>query len=455
MEKKDSIKTLLLTLWKSEDDKVTKTESGELGSAVSAYIERIQSDRSIVPSFNTFYEYMRDDYRKELAQRDIKVEKSDFNIDNMLTTMRQYYRGGRYDFLLNSTENIDLLGKRFIVFEIDSIKENRELFPVVTIIIMEAFINKMRRLKGVRKQLIVEEAWKALSSANMAEYLRYMYKTVRKYYGEAIVVTQEVDDIITSPVVKESIINNSDCKILLDQSKYMNKFDQIQALLGLTEKEKSQILSINMANNPSRLYKEVWIGLGGTQSAVYATEVSAEEYLAYTTEETEKVEVYRLAEKLGDDIEAAIRQLAEKRRTKTKKQNHHQKTKTRMNLPKVKMLQVSKCLIGLAVMMLQSCDVADNRRDMLCGNWESVEGKPDVLIYKEGEAYKVTVFRRSGLRRKLKPETYLLQEENGNLFMNTGFRIDVSYNEATDVLTFSPNGDYVRVKPQPGHPTEE
>ena len=316
VEKKDSIKTLLLTLWKSEDDKVTKTESGELGSAVSAYIERIRADRSIVPSFNTFYEYMRDDYRRELAERDIKVEKEDFNIDNMLTTMRQYYRGGRYDFLLNSAENIDLLGKRFIVFEIDSIKDNRELFPVVTIIIMEAFINKMRRLKGVRKQLIVEEAWKALSSANMADYLRYMYKTVRKYFGEAIVVTQEVDDIISSPVVKESIINNSDCKILLDQRKYMNKFDQIQALLGLTEKEKSQILSINMANNPSRLYKEVWIGLGGTQSAVYATEVSAEEYLAYTTEETEKVEVYRLAEQLGGDIEAAIRQLAERRKNR-------------------------------------------------------------------------------------------------------------------------------------------
>ena len=316
VEKKDSIKTLLLTLWKSEDDKVTKTESGELGGAVNAYIERIRADRNIVPSFNTFYEYMRDDYRRELAEREIKVEKSDFNIDNMLTTMRQYYRGGRYDFLLNSTENIDLLGKRFIVFEIDSIKENRELFPVVTIIIMEAFINKMRRLKGVRKQLIVEEAWKALSSANMAEYLRYMYKTVRKYYGEAIVVTQEVDDIISSPVVKESIINNSDCKILLDQRKYMNKFDAIQSLLGLTEKEKSQILSINMANNPSRLYKEVWIGLGGTQSAVYATEVSAEEYLAYTTEETEKVEVYRLAEQLGGDIEATIRQLAERRRNK-------------------------------------------------------------------------------------------------------------------------------------------
>lgn len=310
VEKKDSIKTLLLTLWKSEDDKVTKTESGELGSAVSAYIERIRQDRDIVPCFNTFYEYMRDDYRRELEEREIKVSREDFNIDNMLTTLRQYYKGGRFDFLLNSKENIDLLSKRFIVFEIDQIKENKELFPVVTIIIMEAFINKMRRLKGVRKQLIVEEAWKALSSANMAEYLRYMYKTVRKYFGEAIVVTQEVDDIISSPVVKESIINNSDCKILLDQRKYMNKFDAIQTLLGLTDKEKAQILSINMSNHPGRKYKEVWVGLGGVQSAVYATEVSLPEYYTYTTEETEKLEVQRFTEKLGGDIELAIKQIA-------------------------------------------------------------------------------------------------------------------------------------------------
>lgn len=310
VEKKDSIKTLLLTLWKSEDDKITKTESGELGSAVSAYIKKIQQDRSIVPCFDTFYEYMLNDYRAELEKRDIKVSRDDFNIDNFLTTLRQYYKGGRFDFLLNSRENIDLLHKRFIVFEIDSIKDNAELFPVVVIIIMEAFINKMRRLKGVRKLLIVEEAWKALTTENMANYLKYMYKTVRKYFGEAIVVTQEVDDIISSPVVKESIINNSDCKILLDQKKYMNKFDGIQAMLGLTEKEKAQILSINLANHPGRKYKEVWIGLNGVQSAVYATEVSPAEYLTYTTEESEKTEVFNLAEELGGDLELAIRRLA-------------------------------------------------------------------------------------------------------------------------------------------------
>lgn len=310
VEKKDSLKTLLLTLWKSEDDKITKTESGELGSAVEEYIKRIQSDKSIAPCFNTFYEFMRDEYKVELQNREIEVGKEEFNINNFLTTLRQYYRGGRFDFLLNSDKELDLLNKRFIVFEIDQIKENRDLFPIVTIIIMEAFINKMRRLKGIRKQFICEEAWKALSSPNMADYLKYLYKTVRKFFGEAIVVTQEVDDIISSPVVKDAIINNSDCKILLDQRKYMNKFDSIQELLGLTDKERAQILSINMSNNPNRLYKEVWIGLGGAQSAVYATEVSKSEYLTYTTEETEKLEVMQLAEKLGGDMEQAIKQLA-------------------------------------------------------------------------------------------------------------------------------------------------
>jgi conjugation system TraG family ATPase len=147
----------------------------------------------------------------------------------------------------------------------------------------------------------------------MANYIKYLFKTVRKFFGEAIVVTQEVDDIIQSPIVKESIINNSDCKILLDQRKYMNKFDEIQAMLGLTDKEKAQVLSINMNNDASRLYKEVWIGLGGTHSAVYATEVSAEEYLAYTTEETEKMEVMQLAAELGGNVELAIKQIASRR----------------------------------------------------------------------------------------------------------------------------------------------
>ena len=141
-----------------------------------------------------------------------------------------------------------------------------------------------------------------------------LLKTVRKFFGEAVVVTQEVEDIISSDIVKGTIINNSDCKILLDQRKYLNKFSQIQSLLGLTDKEKAQILSVNMSNDPRRKYKEVWFGLGGVQSTVYATEVSLEEYLCYSTEESEKVELEGLTKELGGNIELAIRRLAEKKR---------------------------------------------------------------------------------------------------------------------------------------------
>ena len=315
VEKRESLKTLLLTLWKRESEEPTRSEEVALSNAVNLYLSKLRADRSIVPSFDTFYEFVETDYRRLLEQK--RVREKDFDLANFLNVLEPYYKGGEYDYLLNSDKQLDLLDKRFIVFELDNISSNRTLLPVVTLIIMETFISKMRRLKGVRKMILIEECWKALTSANMSAYIRYLFKTVRKYFGEAVVVTQEVDDIISSPIVKESIINNADCKILLDQRKYLSKFDGIQRLLGLTDKERAQILSINLSNDPKRLYKEVWIGLGGVQSAVYATETSVEEYLTYTTEESEKMQVMELAEKLGGDIEAAIRQLARERETKT------------------------------------------------------------------------------------------------------------------------------------------
>ena len=316
IEKKESIKTLILTLWKRDDEPPTRAEEVALSNAVNLFLEKIRIDSSLKPSFNIFYEFIRDEYQDILEKK--RTREKDFDVWGFLNVLEPYYKGGEYDYLLNSDKQFDLQNKRFIVFELDNIKDNKVLFPIVTIIIMETFINKMRKLKGIRKMILLEEAWKAISKEGMAEYLKYLFKTVRKFFGEAVVVTQEVEDIISSPIVKGTIINNSDCKILLDQRKYMNKFDEIQTLLGLTDKERAQILSINMANNPSRKYKEVWIGLGGTQSAVYATEVSLEEYVCYTTEETEKLELMRLTEKLGGNIELAIRQLADSKRSQVK-----------------------------------------------------------------------------------------------------------------------------------------
>jgi len=314
LEKKESIKTLIMSLWKRDTEVITRAEEVALSMAVNLFLEKIKEDNELVPSFNTFYEFVQGEFRGILEEKHYR--EKDFDLTNFLNVLAPYYRGGEYDYLLNSDEQLDLLNKRFVVFEIDEIKEHKILFPVVTVIIMEAFINKMRRLHGVRKMIVVEEAWKAIAREGMADYIKFLYKTVRKYYGEAVVVTQELDDIVSSPIIKDTIISNADCKILLDQRKYINKFDSVQSLLGLTDKEKGQILSINQANDPARKYKEVWIGLGGVQSAVYATETSVEEYLTYTTEETEKLEVTQMTEKLGGNMEQAIRVLAKEKKKK-------------------------------------------------------------------------------------------------------------------------------------------
>ena len=312
-EKKESIKTLLLALWKKDDENFRRSEYVALSNALTLYFAQLGNRPDIFPCFNTFYEFLTNEYVQVLETS--KVKDRDFDIDNFLYVLNPYYRGGEFDYLLNASENLELLHQPFIVIELDNIKDHPILFPVVTLILMEMFISKMRKLKGIRKVLLIEECWKAIAKEGMAEYIKYLFKTVRKYFGEAIVVTQEVEDIISSPIVKQAIINNSDCKILLDQSKYQNKFDAIQELLGLTEKEKSQILSMNKANDPKLKYKEVFISLGGQYSKVYRTEVSTSEYLAYTTEESEKLQVQQYAQQYGS-IQKGIAVLANELKNK-------------------------------------------------------------------------------------------------------------------------------------------
>ena len=303
-EKKESIKTLLLSLWKKDDEKFTRAEYVALSDSLQKYYEHLAKDKSIFPCFNSFYEFLQTKFVEVLKSDNVK--DAHFDVSNFLYVLRPYYKGGEYDYLLNATENLDILHERFIVFELDNIKDHPILFPAVTLIIMELFVSKMRKLKGIRKVITIEEAWKAIAKAGMAEFMRYLYKTVRKFFGIAITVTQEIDDIISSPVVKEAIINNADCKILLDMRKFQNKFDQIQALLGLSDKGKTLLLSVNIANDRSRKYREVYIDLAGQLMKVYAYEPSPEEYYAYTTQEKEKVKVLEHAAKFGGNMEKGI-----------------------------------------------------------------------------------------------------------------------------------------------------
>jgi len=298
VEKRESIKTLLLVLWKKEDEAFLRSEYVALSNALQQYYELLDKNKDIFPCFDSFYEFLQGEFAQTLAGERIKTR--DFDLDNFLYVLRPFHKGGEYDYLLNARQDLDLLQQRFIVFELDVLKDHPILFPVVTIVIMEVFISKMRKVPGIRKVILIEECWKAIARQGMSEYIKYLFKTVRKFFGEAIVVTQELEDIISSSVVKQAILNNADCKILLDQSKFQNKFDFIQDLLGLTEKDKSLVLSLNRSNEPGRKYKEVFISLGNGHSKVYRTEVSIEEYLTYTTEASEKLLVQQYTERYGD-----------------------------------------------------------------------------------------------------------------------------------------------------------
>jgi conjugation system TraG family ATPase len=296
-EKREFLKSLIGLLWKGADGFLNQVEDSVLMSTIQAYYKVYFSkggkDRTLL-SFNTFYEFSMTH-----IETIIERERINFDLNEFQFILKKFYEGGEYAAILNDDIDQSLFDESFIVFEIDAIKEHKVLFPITTLIIMDVFLQKMRH-KSNRKALIIEEAWKAIASPMMAGYILYLYKTVRKFRGEAVVVTQELDDIIGNEIVKNSIINNSDTICLLDQTKFKDSYTEIAALLSLNEVEQKKIFTINnLPNKENRgRFKEVYIKRGGV-GEVYGVEVSMHEYLTYTTERSEKEAVQYYVEHFG------------------------------------------------------------------------------------------------------------------------------------------------------------
>jgi hypothetical protein len=337
VERTGFLKNLVLLIWKGSQGTVTKTEDRLIDQVITEYYD------TYFNGFTGFTPPLREDLRKSLiiddrnrshqnpdeteAQREerlertinqieqrrkeLKVESLSFNtfyefsvqripdicsensiggidISTYRYMMKDFYRGGNHDKTLNENMDSSLFDETFIVFEIDAIKDDPLLFPIVTLIIMDVFLQKMR-IKKNRKVLVIEEAWKAIASPLMAEYIKYLYKTARKFWASVGVVTQEIQDIIGSEIVKEAIINNSDVVMLLDQSKFKERFDTIKSILGLTDVDCKKIFTINRLENKDgrSFFREVFIRRGST-SNVYGVEEPHECYMTYTTERAEK-----------------------------------------------------------------------------------------------------------------------------------------------------------------------
>ena len=279
---------LLKNLFAAASRKNPNKPPREGDEMVRKQIEVLEARRAALKvtelSFNSFFDYSFDRLEQICTENDITT----ISYSTYSTMLQPFYKGGAYEKILNETVDSALFDETFIVFEVDAIKENKKLFPIVTLIIMDVFLQKMR-IKKNRKVLVIEEAWKAIASPLMAEYIKFMYKTARKFWASVGVVTQEIQDIIGSEIVKEAIINNSDVVMLLDQSKFKERFDEIRKILGLTEVDCKKIFTINRLENKDgrSFFREVFIRRG-TTSGVYGVEEPHECYMTYTTERAEK-----------------------------------------------------------------------------------------------------------------------------------------------------------------------
>lgn len=291
LERRQTILSVLYTIYKED---LSEMEKDVIARSVSEFFKSEITERS----FNGYYRFC-----KWFIPRLVEEQSLKFNSAEYFFILGKYYQGGEYDYLLNKPMQTDeFLRCPFLVFELDNIKDHPVIFPVATLIIMDIFLQKMRRLQGIRKVICIEEAWKAIATPRMAGYVKYFFKTIRKFFGEAMVVTQEVDDVISSPIIRDAIINNADTRILLDMGKFKNKFDQISQVLGLSEFQKEQVLSVNRNMPAGRRFKEVFIALGA-YSRVFALEVSRPEYFCYTTEQNEKNRVIRKREQMRSLLE--------------------------------------------------------------------------------------------------------------------------------------------------------
>ena len=303
IEKIGFLKNLVMLIWKGSQGTVTKTEDRLIEQVLNEYFDAHFSGRSTERlCFNSFYEFSL----KRIPEICKDNSLIGINFADYSYLLKEFYIGGRHESTLNENLDSSLFDETFIVFEIDSIKDDPLLFPLVTLIIMDVFLQKMR-IKKNRKCLVIEEAWKAIASPMMAEYIKYMYKTARKFWASVGVVTQEIQDIIGSPIVQEAIINNSDVVMLLDQSKFRERFDEIKSILGLTDVDCRKIFTINRLDNKDgrSFFREVFIRRGST-SGVYGVEEPRECYMTYTTERAEKEALKLYKSRLGCSHEQAI-----------------------------------------------------------------------------------------------------------------------------------------------------
>jgi conjugal transfer ATP-binding protein TraC len=288
------------------EEKVTKSKTVAIKKVLLHYYKRHRSGHSLV----SLYHFV--DSCKETLVQDLRLKESDFSVYRFLHVLSEYVDGGLYSFLFNVGEDqsYTLEDKPLIVFELDEVKDNKEILSVMLKLIKSAIQRTIWRNRSERGIILFDEFAKQLKFPNVLESVEFYYQAIRKQNGAIGIVLQSINQLPEN-ATSASILENTQVIYSLRNEK---GYDALQRRLSLSSHDLNQLKSIRNKLTGERKYTEIFIKIG-KESNVFRLEVPPEVYAAYLTDGLENDQIMKLFEKTGDMEQAIAEFIHQKKET--------------------------------------------------------------------------------------------------------------------------------------------
>lgn len=311
IDKVEFLSQLLLNILEIEDSQ----EQNITGTLFKLVLSKYYESKAKEYSFNSFYEYF-DSNVEEVLQREGIAEL--INPKLILFLLKDYYKGGTYEFLLNNSDERlkNLKNNRYITFQVKELKENIKLFSIVTFLLTNLYREKLYapELLDRIKFIHYDEVWTAMDKPVLVKFIQDTIKTVRSQNGATIFTSQEPEDFFENEIIKNAVINNSELGVIMNLEKYKGKAKYVQELLSLTETQRNVLFSLGKKIPEGINCREFALLVGRKRIETYGMEVSLEERAIYESDPEEKVILMKIDETSCSPMDTA-RIYAEQKRS--------------------------------------------------------------------------------------------------------------------------------------------
>ena len=295
-ERLEDLTVFLLELFAS-GLKVAKAQEVALKKILQQYYKRNPTETH---SLEAFYNFVRE--TKETLLDNLGIDTDYFNTTNFLHIMSEYVGEGLYSFLFEVSEDqsYKIEDKRLIVFELDEVKDNKEVLSVMLKLIKSAIQRTIWRNRAEKGIILFDEFAKQLKFDNVLESVEFYYQAIRKQNGAIGIILQSINQL-PSNSTSASILENTQVIYSLRNEK---GYDELVKRLSLSSHDLNQLKSIKNDLKGHRKYTEIFIKIG-KESNIFRLEVPPKVYAAYLTDGTENEAIMAIYKKTKN-MESAI-----------------------------------------------------------------------------------------------------------------------------------------------------